>query len=281
MKVYGVYETERVKFFLVETTVFGDEQSCLKISATMPVRVLLLSCFLVAGYAATAQTNHIKLYLGFELANRLSLDYDNPVPSSLLFRQFYATHPFYALAFARENVNGSFWEISGQTNAYFGYKPVYEQIDSIVFPWPEIGKERNNYAQLQFDHNWLLSPASEQKVKPYLGIFLRASGQWATFRPSSSAYFPQETWKIVLSPGVVSRLQILTGTRWRLDLSALIVLGYFGLERRRFEDPALTQSQQRSSNAELSMLNLDTQVRLGFSYALGTPTAQSSAPSNQ
>jgi len=247
----------------------------------MSVRILFLSCFLVASHVASAQTNHLKLYLGFELADRLTLDYDNIGQPSLLFKQFYATHPFYALAFAHEHANGSFWEISGQTNAYFGYKPVYERTDSIVFPWPEIGKERNNFAQLQFDHNFLLAPASEQKVKPYLGIFLRASGQWAAFRPSSSAYFPQETWKIVLSPGVVSRLQILTGTRWRLDLSALIVLGYFGLERRRFEDPTLTQSQQRTSNAELSMLNLDTQVRLGFSYALGAPKAQSPTPSNQ
>lgn len=241
----------------------------------MPKHAFFTACLLLAALSASAQTNHLKLYFGFELANRPVLDYDKIFEqSNSLYTTSYATQPFYALAFTRENAQGSFWEISGQTNAYFGYSPVYGRVDSLLFPWPEIGQERNNYAQLQFEYNWLQGAGQSQKVRTCVGLFLRAAGQWAKFKPSSSAYFPQETWKVVLAPGFVPRLQIQTGKRWRLDLSTPIVLGYFGMEGSRLENPLLTREQQRLANFDLSMLNLDTQLRLGISYALSKPVAQ-------
>lgn len=240
----------------------------------MAKNTLIAALLLVGAFAASAQTNHLKLYLGFELAQRSTFKYDQPSQSTFLYEAAYATHPFYALAFSREKADGSFWEISGQTNAYFGYKPVFERLDTLVFPSPEIGRERNNYAQLQFEYNWLLGTDLSQKVRPYVGIFLRAAGQWAAFRPSTSAYFPQEVWAVGLVPGFVPRLQIQTGTRWRLDLSTPIVLGYFNVENRRNGDPIFSSDQQRITNLEIGMLNLDPQIRLGFSYALSPPPNQ-------
>jgi hypothetical protein len=229
--------------------------------------------------AATAQTqnNHLKLYLGFELAQRPFLEIEDFGNTGPRYKSTYNSQGFYALAFSRAKTNGDFWEISGQTNAYFGFNPVYDftGIDSIISnPVPELGKERNNYAQLQFEYNWLQSTEDDRKVRPYLGLFLRASSQWAEFRPANSNSFPLKEWSVVLSPGFVPRLLIKSGKRWHLDLSAPIVLGYFGLEGRRIGNPALTDEQQRSTNFDLSMLTLETQIRLGISYALGKPATE-------
>ncbi len=243
----------------------------------MTKNILLFACFLAAAATAQAQNNHLKLYLGFELARRPILELEDFGNTGPRYKSPYNSQAFYALAFSRETANGNFWELSGQTNAYLGFNKVYDYNgpDTIIpAPLVKLGEERNNYAQLQLESNWLLSPENNQKVRPYLGFFLRASSQWAEFRPATSNYFPLKEWSVVLSPGFVPRVMIKAGKRWHLDLSAPIVLGHFGLEGQRVGNPALTDEQQRTSNFDLSMFTLETQIRMGFAYTLGTPASE-------
>ncbi|MBK9336271.1 MAG: hypothetical protein IPM98_06660 [Lewinellaceae bacterium] len=240
----------------------------------MTKAILVFTCLLGALGSATAQNQHLKLYLGFELADRPFLEGINFDATGPFYKQQYATNPFYALAFSREKANGNFWEISGQTDAYLGFSTVYDFTgpDSIIpAPLVKLGEERNNFAQLQFEYNWLQGADNGQKIRPYLGIFLRASAQWATFRPSRADYYERERWRAVVSPGFVPRILIKTGGRWHLDLSAPIVLGYFGLESSYVGNPVLTSEQQRSTSFDLSGFNLETQIRLGVAYSLNKP----------
>ncbi len=221
--------------------------------------------------AAIAQQNHLKLHLGFELAKRPVLMVPETDNKNVYFQDDYASQPIMAFAFARERANGNFWEVSVRTNAFQGYHQVFDfkKLDSIpVFPLQEIGKERNNFAQLQMDYNWLQCPANDWKVRPYLGLFLRASGQWASFKPSTSANYPVERRVVSLSPGIVPRLMLKLGNRCNLDLSAPIVLGSMGLEHSRIENPVFTPAQQRNTLFSTEMINLNTQVRLGITYRL-------------
>ncbi len=238
----------------------------------MTKTIVILACFCASFTTATAQQNYLKLYLGFELANRPTLKLPTrDIVAGPVYQGVYETQPFYAVAFAREKANGNFWELSGQTNAYLGSQPVYDfsSMDStLTFPFKELGKHRNNYAQLQFEYNWLQGSDKSMKVIPYLGLFLRASSQWASFEPSTSENFPVDTWVTSLSPGVVPRLLLKTNKRWRLDLSIPVKLGSISFERNTYGDPALTHAQQRSSIADMSMFNLETQIRLGFAYSL-------------
>ena len=231
----------------------------------------MLACCCWLFNAATAQQNHLKLYLGFELASRTTLQPPADDKGVYQYAEIYASQPFYALAFAHEKNNGNFWEISGLTNAYVGGQKIYDfrGRDTLVFePLVEAGREQNHFAQLQCEYNWLQGCSDDRKVKPYLGLFLRASGQWASFRPALSEFYPLEHWSTTLASGFIPRLAMQFGDRWRLDLSAPIVLGYFGVSGSTVENPSLTYEQQRNSSFELNMLNLDTQIRLGVSYRL-------------
>lgn len=229
---------------------------------------VIIACFSWPFATAIAQSNHLKLYLGFELADRPELELSsdsNPVSS---LRQAYSSAPFYALAFGHENINGDFWEISGQTNVYAGYQPAYDhsRLDTILVN--PVGKLRNNYAQLQYEYNWFLGADDDRKMRPYLGIFIRASGQRANFQASSSNYFSLETSRIALSPGFIPRIVLRSGGRLRLEFSAPIVFGSFSFDDTTVENPVLTPRQQHNGNFDLDIFSLETQIRLGFAYRL-------------
>jgi hypothetical protein len=137
-----------------------------------------------------------------------------------------------------------------------------------------LGTERKRFAQLQFDYNWLSFGDPSQKVRSYLGLFARASAQWAKFEPSTSANYPVAYWKTVVMPGFIPRILIRGGKRLQLDLSAPITLGYFGMTGSQYENPLLTRRQQRNSSFDLSMATLETQIRLGVAYSLNKPPSE-------
>jgi hypothetical protein len=75
----------------------------------------------------------------------------------------------------------------------------------------------------------------------------------------------------MLMPGFVPRLLLNGSKRLQIDLSAPITLGYFGLTGSALENPALTLRQQRNMSFDLSMANLETQIRIGVAYSLQKP----------
>ena len=223
----------------------------------------------------TTGKNYLKLYIGFDLAKRPFLELPDGEFTNFVFSEEYATQPFYAPAFVRESANGNFWEISAQTNAYAGRQEVYDFQDTLPFPpIVTLGTERKRFAQLQFDYNWLSFGDPSQKVRSYLGLFARASAQWAKFEPSTSANYPVAYWKTVVMPGFIPRILIRGGKRLQLDLSAPITLGYFGMTGSQYENPLLTSRQQRNSSFDLSMATLETQIRLGVAYSLNKPPSE-------
>jgi hypothetical protein len=220
--------------------------------------------------------NYLKLYVGFDLAQHPVLEPSSLDESTVIYKQEYATRPFFALAFARELNRGDFWEISGQTNAYAGRQDVYEfsnpRIDTIPFPPLEmLGTERNHLARLQYEYNWLLSGDNTRMVRTYMGLFVRSQAQWARFEPATSVNFPREAWSAVLMPGFVPRLLLKGSRRLQIDLSAPITLGYFGMNGSVYRDPQFTKRQQRSASFDMSIFNLETQIRLGVAYSLNRP----------
>ncbi len=220
--------------------------------------------------------NFLKMYLGFDLSQSPVLAQASSGASQVIYKQEYASRPFFALAFARELRSGDFWEISGQTNAFSGRQDIYDfnlpRIDTVPFPPIELlGTERNHFAKLQYEHNWRLSGETTGMVRAFLGLFARAQGQWARFDPNTSANFPRKAWGAMLMPGFVPRLLLNGSKRLQIDLSAPITLGYFGLTGSALENPALTLRQQRNMSFDLSMANLETQIRIGVAYSLQKP----------
>lgn len=223
--------------------------------------------------------NFLKMYLGFDLSQNPVLAQASSGASQVIYKQEYASRPFFALAFARELRSGDFWEISGQTNAFSGRQDVYDfelpQIDTVPFPPIELlGTERNHFAKLQYEHNWRLSGESNGMVRTFMGFFVRAQGQWARFEPTTSANFPREAWSALLMPGFVPRLLLNGSKRLQIDLSAPITLGFFGLNGASLENPVLTLRQQRTLSFDLGMANLETQIRIGVSYSLQKPPSE-------
>ncbi len=236
----------------------------------MTKTIAIITCLCASFTTAIAQQNHLKLYLGFELANRPELQLSKTDKTNAFYKSSYFTQPIFALGFVHEKADGNFWEISGQSNGYIGYQAVndyYLAPDSSIQEL-KYGKQRNSFAQVQYEYNWLLGEDKGQKVKPYLGLFLRATGLWAAYRPGTATYYPVQRWSTAITPGFVPRIKMKAGDRCSIDLSAPIVLAYFGYEHNTVENPALTKTQQRSSTLDISMLNLETQVRLGFTYRL-------------
>ncbi len=235
----------------------------------MTKTTVILTCLCACLSTAQAQQNHLKLYLGFELAQRPELQLSK-TDNNTSYTLEYLTQPLFALGFAHEKSNGNFWELSGQSNAYIGYQSVYDYrlIPDSIPQTGQFGKLKNSYAQVQYEYNWLQGGDDDRKVKTYLGLFLRASSQWASYRPGDASYYPVHRWNTSISPGFVPRILLKAGNRCKIDLSAPIVLGYFGYEKNRVENPALTPTQQRNSIVDLSMLNMETQLRLGITYSL-------------
>ena len=240
---------------------------------TKTIAIIAILC--ASFTAAIAQQNHLKMYFGFELANRPELQLSKTDNTSAFYSSSYYTQSIFAIGFAHEKTNGHFWEFSGQSNAYIGYQAVNDYTgmpDSFPFPG-QYGKQRNNFAQIQYEYNFLQGGVGDRRIKTYLGLFLRANSQWASYRPGTATYYPVQHWSTSISPGFVPRVRLKSSERWSIEVSAPIVLAYFGYEQNTVENPALSKSQQRSSLLDINMLNLETQLRIGFSYALNKPAA--------
>jgi len=241
----------------------------------MTKNTIILACLCASFTAAQAQQNHLKLHFGYEFANRVILQLPQIGDTGQGYQRDYETRPLIAIGFAHEKASGNFWEITGRTNAFIGSQSVYDYpIDSILTgPLFELGKERNNHAQLQFEYNSLQCTSIDKEIRPYLGIFIRASSQWASYKPATAEFFPMDRWLTSFSPGIVPRLFLKLGNRWQLDLSVPVVLGSISFDRTTMKNPALTPAQQRNSIVDMDILSTETQIRLGFAYRLNKVAA--------
>lgn len=234
---------------------------------------LITACLFFALFHTNAQNNHLKLYLGLEQANHLTFQFQDPLENNKYFISDISSGTFFALAFAHENAQSNFWELSAESNAFTSSQIVYRKPkgvpnEPLVQP---VGDYTNKYARLQFEYNWIQPSLKDAKLRLFLGAFVRAGSQWGAFHSNSSAYNPHSTWNATLSPGVIPRFMVRAGNRLQLEISSPISLGHFKYEEYFIDDPALSNSKKTVNDFDIDLINLETQIRVGIVYALNKP----------
>ena len=225
-------------------------------------QLLVSTTFLLLAQTGFSQGHYLKGALSYGVQKNPNFYFSKTLNTTVVDGDDYYLNYFGQFGYVKEKANNKSVEF------LVGGRPGHWQ--SHYFPGLPIAKIGNTLTgNVHFQMELKRSKCFDEKRKSsaYFGTFYNLGYDYFIFRSAFNTFYSSKNNTVKAKMGIVPGTRIGYGKRLVVDLNIAVSLISFGLESRRVENPALSESAQKSSVFKME-LPLEAILRVGIAYRI-------------
>ena len=226
-------------------------------------QIIVFATFLFVAQTSYSQGHYLKGALSYGIQKSPNFYFSKAFNTTVADYNNYLPNYFYQLGYVKEKANNKsveflvggrpgFWEPQ-----YLPDAPIVTKIGNVL--------TGNVHFQMEFKRNKCFD--EKRKSSAYFGTFYNLGYDYHHFRTAYNTFYSSTYRTAKTKMGIVPGTRIGYGKRLVVDLNVAISLISIGLENRRVENPALTESNQKTSTFKMD-LPMEAILRVGIAYRI-------------